>query len=271
VGDRSFDFRLIALEAIDPPPVPMRDAMDPEKLGELEASIRDKGILSPLGVYARGDRFVIIYGHRRYVAAQHVGELAVPCRVHEDGSAREEDYKFTENYFREDVNPAAEAAWFADLLERKHAGNIEALCAELGLRESFVQGRLDLLRGGEDVLLALRDHSITLSVARELNKIRPADWRSFYLADAIAQGATAAIVQRWRIERERLAKIEAAEARGELAAVPAAIESPIHSIDVCLVCALPDDPLEMEFARVHKDCARAHRRAQRAALAGGTS
>lgn len=266
--ERAYDFRVLPIEAIDPPPIPMRDAMDPDKLRELESSIRQKGILSPLGVYAAGDRYVLIYGHRRYVAAEHVGEARVPCRVHADGHAREEDFKFTENYMREEVNPAAEAAWFADLLERKHAGNIEALCADLGVRESFVQGRLDLLRGGADVLLALRDQTINLAVARELNKIKAPDWRAFYLADAVKYGATAATVQGWRLERERAARVEAAEGSGAgiVAAIPA--EVPIQTVDHCLICALPDDPLEMEYARVHRDCARAHRRAQRAALAG---
>lgn len=271
MSDRAYDFRVIPLEAIDPPPIPMRDGMDPEKLAELEASIRDKGILSPLGVYQAGDRYVIIYGHRRYIAAHHLGELAVPCRVHADGSAREEDYKFTENYFREEVNPASEAAWFADLLDRKHAGNVEALCAELGLRESFVQGRLDLLRGGEDVLLALRDHLINLAVARELNKIKAPDWRAFYLADAIKHGATAATVQGWRLERERADRVAHAEASGQIANVAPSSEAPIETIDACLLCALTDDPLEMEYARVHRDCLRAYRRTQRAALAGGAS
>ena len=66
-------------------------------LSELIASIAEKGIIEPLVVRQRGDRFQIIAGERRYQAAVQVGlrELPVVIRdvddteVHRAGADRE--------------------------------------------------------------------------------------------------------------------------------------------------------------------------------------
>jgi ParB/RepB/Spo0J family partition protein len=263
---RDFDFRVIELALIDAPAIAMRAEMDDGKLGELAADIKRNGVLQPLGVFPVDGRHRIIYGHRRYVAAQLAGERVVPCRVHADGDAHEEDYKLSENRFREDVNPADEATWFADLLERRCGGDIEQLCALVNAGESYINGRLDLLRGDDQVRAELRAGRINLAVARELNKFREGDWRRFYLTEAITQGATAAVVARWRMERERIASLAAAEASGAQDTTPATNATPLGSVDACAFCLLPDDPLEMEYVRVHRSCLKAHTRQMRAAM-----
>lgn len=266
MSERDYDFEVVPIADIDPPELAMREAMDDGKLVELAKSIARDGILQPLGVFRVGARLRLIYGHRRFVAAELANERAVPCRIHRDGSAHEEDYKLTENRFREDVNPASEAWWFADLLERKCAGEIAKLCELVGATESYVNGRLDLLRGDEHVLTALRVGSISLSVARELNKVKAKDWCRYYLQDAIDQGATSATVQRWRIERERIEKVAAAEAAGATAAPSTPDASALTTVDQCFICGLSDSPLEMEYIKVHRDCHSQARRLRAAEL-----
>lgn len=266
---RSYDFRVIALDLIDPPPTPMRESMDDAKLEELTQSIRADGVLMPLGVFEVAGRFRIIYGHRRSVAARAAGESAVPCRVHADGDAREEDFKLIENSLREDVNPAEEATWLADLLERKCGESIEKLCGLVGRKESWINGRLDLLRGGADVLQALRDQKINLAVARELNKIKDAGYRGLALEDAVRDGATAADIQRRRMEFERTLRVQELSTRPDIASVEPSTAAPFHSVENCLLCALAEDHLQMVRVNVHKDCLTQHIRMQRAAVQGG--
>jgi ParB/RepB/Spo0J family partition protein len=268
MSERDYTFAVLPLGDIDPPQLAMRDAMDDHKLVELSRDIQRNGVLQPLGVFLVDNRYRIIYGHRRFLAAELANEARVPCRIHPDGDAHEEDFKLSENRYREDVNPAAEATWFADLLERKCGDDIAKLCALVNATESYVNGRLDLLRGDAMVLEALRVGKITLSVARELNKFKAEDWRRFYLGDAIEQGATSAMVNRWRMERDRSDQIAAAAARGETAAAVTPDAAPLASVDRCFICELDDDPLQMEFVRVHVDCHNQHRRMRRAQLRG---
>lgn len=265
---RSYDFRIIPRELIDPPSIPMREAMDPTKLEELTESIRRKGVQSPIGVSQVGDRFTIRYGHRRHVASERAGESMLPCRVYPIDDAAEEDDKFTENYYREPVNPAEEATYLADILDRKFGGAIEEMAKHFGLTVAFIDGRLDLLRGDDDVLMALRAKKINLAVARELNKFKHAGDRRFRLADAIEAGATAGVVQSWRIQDERVRAVTEAVARGELPNVAPSTEAPLASVDTCLLCDLDDDQHDMEHVRLHRSCVTTQRRQLRAARSG---
>ena len=63
--------RLIPIDLIDPNPNQPRQVMG--DLSELIASIGEKGILEPLLVRPRGERFQIVAGERRYQAAVQVG------------------------------------------------------------------------------------------------------------------------------------------------------------------------------------------------------
>src|SRR5438034_1267198 len=73
--------RLIPIDQIDPNPYQPRQVMG--DLAELIASIAEKGILEPLLVRPRGDRFQIVAGERRYQAATQVGLRELPVVVRE--------------------------------------------------------------------------------------------------------------------------------------------------------------------------------------------
>jgi ParB/RepB/Spo0J family partition protein len=262
---RAYDFRLIPIAFIDPPAVSMRESMDDRKLEELAADIRTNGLRQPLGVRPIGDRFRVSYGHRRRIASEMAGELVIPCFVLADDDDQEEEFKVAENWLREETNAAEEATYFAHLLEHKYAGNIEEMCQRLNLRESRINGRLDLLRGDPAVFAALRAKRINLAVARELNKIRHDALRAHRLADAIDQGATAGTVQRWRIADERFVALQDADARGAMTSEATPGASPITSVQRCVLCGLDDDQHTIEYVAVHRDCHSQHLRLRRAA------
>src|SRR5712671_7378393 len=73
--------RLIPIDLIDPNPDQPRQVMG--DLSELIASISEKGILEPLLVRQRGERFQIIAGERRYQAAIQAGLRELPVVIRE--------------------------------------------------------------------------------------------------------------------------------------------------------------------------------------------
>src|SRR6187200_3719155 len=81
--------RIVAIDLLDPNPNQPRQVMG--DLSELIASIAEKGIIEPLVVRPRGDRFQIIAGERRYQAAVQSGlqELPVVIRDVDDGEVIE--------------------------------------------------------------------------------------------------------------------------------------------------------------------------------------
>ena len=99
--------RLISIEQIDPNPNQPRQVMG--DLSELIASINEKGIIEPLVVRPRGDRFQIIAGERRYQAATQVGLRELPVVIRDVDDTEMLELALIENLQRKDLTPFEEA------------------------------------------------------------------------------------------------------------------------------------------------------------------
>src|SRR5215470_9169940 len=71
--------RLVPIDQLDPNPNQPRQLMG--DLTELIASIAEKGIIEPLVVRQRGERFQIVAGERRYQAAVQAGLHELPVVI----------------------------------------------------------------------------------------------------------------------------------------------------------------------------------------------
>src|SRR5213078_251610 len=125
-------------------------------LSELMASIAEKGILEPLVVRQRGDRFQIVAGERRYQAAVQVGLRELPA---------------IENLQRKDLTPFEEAEALHGLAERCGYTH-EDLARRLGKSRTSVTESLALIAMPEAVrnLCRLADisaKSLLLQVVRQ--------------------------------------------------------------------------------------------------------
>src|SRR5262249_59592654 len=108
--------RMVAIEQIDPNPDQPRQVMG--DLSELIASIAEKGILEPLVVRQRGERFQIIAGERRYQAAIQVGLRDLPVVIREVGETEMLELALIENLQRKDLTAFEEAEALDGLARR---------------------------------------------------------------------------------------------------------------------------------------------------------
>src|SRR5215471_8901114 len=99
--------RMVPIDLIDPNPGQPRQVMG--DLSELMASIAEKGILEPLLVRQRGERFQIIAGERRYQAAIQVGLRELPVVVRDVDEAETLELALIENLQRKDLTAFEEA------------------------------------------------------------------------------------------------------------------------------------------------------------------
>src|SRR6185369_6083114 len=76
--DESKNYFVCPIEKIRPNRNQPRKHFAPEKLEELAASIREKGIIQPLVVTRNDDHFELIAGERRWRAAQKAGLYEIP-------------------------------------------------------------------------------------------------------------------------------------------------------------------------------------------------
>src|SRR3954469_21463731 len=73
--------RLVPIDELDPNPNQPRQVMG--DLSELMASIAEKGIIEPIIVRQRGQRFQIVAGERRYQASVQAGLRELPVVIRE--------------------------------------------------------------------------------------------------------------------------------------------------------------------------------------------
>ena len=71
----------LSVALVDPNPWQPRTVLGDADLAELADSLREHGLVQPIVVRARGDRYQLIAGQRRLAAARKLGWERVPARV----------------------------------------------------------------------------------------------------------------------------------------------------------------------------------------------
>jgi len=141
------DFFLAAIDTVEADPNQPRQRFDDEKLDELVASIKEKGILQPI-VVRRGDvpgHHIVIAGERRLRAAKKAGLTEIPVLVKEVASSEALELALIENLQREDLNAIEEAQAYQRLLESESYTQ-DVLARRLGKNRSTIANALRLLK-----------------------------------------------------------------------------------------------------------------------------
>ncbi|QGN00055.1 ParB/RepB/Spo0J family partition protein [Methylocystis parvus] len=149
-----------------------RRAFDQKTLVELAASIRERGVLQPIGVTpadAQGRRR-IVFGARRFRAAQLAGHATIPAFVHSEGASDPYD-QMIENIQRDDLS-AADIAVF--ISSRLVAGEKQK---EIALRLGKDKSYIAMYASVAQMSPALRDRLATspIRAVYELHQM----WKKF--------------------------------------------------------------------------------------------
>jgi len=108
----------VELDRISPSRFQPRREFAEASLADLAQSIREQGIVQPIVVVRRGDRYEIVAGERRWRAARLAGLERVPVSVRERSSDRDLlEAALVENVQREDLNVLEAAEAYARLRE----------------------------------------------------------------------------------------------------------------------------------------------------------
>jgi ParB family transcriptional regulator, chromosome partitioning protein len=93
-----------------------------ESFKALVKSIRDKGVLEPVLVTPKDDKYLLIFGERRCLAAQKLKLETIPVRNINTNTQKDEILvlQLTENLQREDLNPIDQANGILALVQAKH-------------------------------------------------------------------------------------------------------------------------------------------------------
>jgi ParB family chromosome partitioning protein len=161
--------RMVAIEQIDPNPNQPRQVMG--DLSELIASIAEQGILEPLVVRQRGDRFQIIAGERRYQASVQAGLHELPVVIRDVDDTEMLELALIENLQRKDLTPFEESEALEGLAARCGYTH-EDLARRLGKSRTAVTESLALTAMPQEVrnlcrLADISSKSLLLQVVRQ--------------------------------------------------------------------------------------------------------
>ena len=243
----------VTLDLIDEPKGILRMDIDPGAIEELAQSISEIGLMQPILISVDGERYELVFGHRRYLASKKLGLSSIRAIIRtmtqeEIGIARA-----TENITRADLTPLEEAATYKNLIEQ-YGLTLEQVAQKIGKSAGTIKRRMDLLKMPPQLQKAVHSKSISMSVAEELWTIAdPADL-DYYLSFAVDGGCTKEVARTWAKEwkdKKRRAENPGAEGGQTFA--------PTEPRPVYVSCDLCTGPMEIgqeTVLRLCPDCAK---------------
>lgn len=177
----SFTTAVLDLSKIDvDPDVNPRTHFDEASLAELEASIRQDGLVTALTVVPKqGDRYTIIAGERRLIAAKRAGLTEGPAVIRPVKGSREQTLQasraatLVENLIRDDLDPIDTAQGLADLAAAENLMTHQQIADRIGKKKSasWVSAHLRLLKLPEGVQAFIGKGQIPVDGERALRNV----------------------------------------------------------------------------------------------------
>ena len=157
----------INIDSIEANPDQPRKIFDPTSLQELADSIALHGVIMPIVVNKKGNKYMIIAGERRWRASRLAGLKTVPTIVKEYTERQVKEISLIENLQREDLNPI-EAANAMKLLMEEYNITQEELAERIGKSRSAIANTLRLLTLDQGVIDLVATNQLSQGHARAL-------------------------------------------------------------------------------------------------------
>ena len=245
----------ISLDLIDEPQGILRLDIDPEDLNDLAQSISEIGLLQPIMLAISGDRFEVVFGHRRFLAHKKLGLSAIRSIVRKMTMEEIGVARATENISRADLTPLEEAATYRNLIDN-YGMSLERVAKKMSKTPGTIKRRMDILRMPPCLQKAVHKKQISMTVAESLWSITDQASLDYYLMFAVENGCTKEVARSWAKDwkdGQRRAQTPGNESRG----VDLSPNEPRPSFVPCDICNKPANLNETKFFRTCPDCFRA--------------
>lgn len=169
------------------PKQPRRD-FDDLSLSELAASIKTHDIIQPLTVtrLANG-KFQLIAGERRYRAAKVAGLHDVPVYIRQANDSELLELALLENLQRENLNAVEIGLSYKRMMDELNYTQ-EQVAERMGKERSTVTNYIRLLKLPPDILMAVRNGSLSMGHARALINIDTIDKQLYVFNEVKSKG-----------------------------------------------------------------------------------
>lgn len=168
--DETYDgarlMRLPVSKVIPNPDQPRKEFTE-AALSELSQSLRRHGMIQPIAVTRRGDKWMIVAGERRWRAAQLAGFETIPSVEIAGNELEVLEFALVENLQREDLNPIDEARAY-QLLMKKFSLTQEDVASRVGKGRATVTNALRLLKLAPEIQKEISEGRLSSGHARAI-------------------------------------------------------------------------------------------------------
>ena len=180
------EVKSIRLDEIIPNKLQPRTNFDNEKLNELALSIKQYGIINPIILRKKDNRYEIVAGERRYRASKLLGLETIPARIIEADDKTSAEIAIIENIQREDLSIIEEARSYRKLVDVCGITQAE-LAQKLGKSQGTIANKMRLLNLCDEVQEALMHNKISERHARALLQLNNVNDQRELLEKIISQ------------------------------------------------------------------------------------
>lgn len=160
----------IPIHDIVPNPYQPRKVFSQSALEELSKSIKVYGILQPITVRVKEDKYELIAGERRLRAAKLANIEFIPAIINNMSDESSAVLALLENLQREDLNFIEEAMGYENLI-KEHDFTQQQLAEKLGKNQSTIANKLRILKLPNEIKIKLVENNLTERHARALLKL----------------------------------------------------------------------------------------------------
>ena len=147
-----------------------RKSFNKENLMELTNSIKERGVIQPIIVRKSEDyknKYEIIAGERRWLAAQNAGLHEIPIVITEANDLKSLEFAIVENVQRHDLNSIEEANGYQRLIN-DFGYDHEKVAKFIGKSRSHISNCLRLLSLPKDVIEKIENNDLSQGHAKVL-------------------------------------------------------------------------------------------------------
>jgi len=172
IGDTKTELKKNQLQISDvvPNKYQPRKIFEEKNMEELTNSIKERGIIQPIIVRKSKDhnqKYEIIAGERRWLAAQRAGLHNVPVVITEADDLKSLEFAILENTQRQDLNPLEEAKGYKRLID-EFSYDQDKVSKFMGKSRSYITNSLRLLTLPKEVIKLIEEQKLTAGHAKIL-------------------------------------------------------------------------------------------------------
>ena len=243
---------VLPMEKVSPPDGQIREFIDPEAVRELAESIREQGLLQPILVVPRGEKYEVVAGHRRYLAHRLIGQADIKAIVREMSDEEVLIIRATENVQREDLSPIEEARVYG-VLRDKLGYTMEDIARKMGKNRMTIKKYLTLLELPMDMQDLVGKKVLSMEVAIVLKEIDDDDLRRYYVVTAVENGIASKTAKIW-VDDYNLSRLGKYYGEGRALTEETYKLSPSPIYVTCFLCHSPSEIMDTSSIQVCKVC-----------------